>query len=63
MVYKQVTGWPSHKAFLRTPLGLQEAKSKGAFYLSWELTGQTIPVAMISSVLIQTLQPDQSNPK
>ena len=52
-----------YKTFLSTPLGLREAKSKGALYLSWELTGQTIPVAMTSSVLIKTLQPDQSNPQ
>ena len=28
-----------------------------------ELTGQSIPVAMIISLSIKTLQPDQSNPK
>ena len=39
---------------------LQE--TKGAFHLS-ELTGQTISVAMIISLSIKTLQPDQSNPK
>ena len=36
--------------------------SKGALHLS-ELTGQTILVTMIISLLIKTLQPDQSNPK
>jgi len=36
--------------------------SKGAFHLS-ELTGQTITVAMKISLLIKTIQPDQSNPK
>ena len=28
-----------------------------------ELTGQTIPVEMINSLLIKTILPDQSNPK
>ena len=37
-------------------------ESKGALHLS-ELTGQTIPIAMVISLLIKTLQPDQSNPK
>ena len=36
--------------------------SKGAFHLP-ELTGQTIPVVMGNSLLIKTIQPDQSNPK
>jgi len=35
--------------------------AKGAFH-SPELTCETIPVAMIISLLIKTLQPDQSNP-
>ena len=35
---------------------------KGTFHLS-QLTGQTIPVATIISLLIKTLQPDKSNPK
>ena len=35
---------------------------KGAFHLS-QLTGQTIPVTTIISLLIKTLQPDKSNPK
>ena len=42
-----------YKTFLSTLLGLQEAKSKDAFYLSWDLTDQTIPVAMIILVLIK----------
>ena len=33
-----------------------------AFHLS-ELTGRTIPVSMTISLLIKTLQPDQSNPE
>ena len=37
-------------------------ETKGAFHLSG-LTGQTIPGAMIISLLIKTPQPDQSNPK
>ena len=37
-------------------------KAKGAFHLS-ELTGQTIPVAMIISLLIKTLQSDHSDLK
>ena len=36
--------------------------SKGAFHLS-ELTGQTIPIIMRISLLIKTIQPDQSNRK
>ena len=36
--------------------------SKVDFHLS-ELTGQTIPTLMRISLLIKTLQPDQSNPK
>ena len=40
---------------------MQSTLSKSAFHLS-ELTGQTIPVVM-SSLLIKTLQPDQSNPE
>ena len=42
--------------------GTKYLYSWGAFHLS-ELTGQTIPVAMIFSLSIKTLQPDQSNPK
>ena len=34
---------------------------QGAFHLS-ELTGQTIPIVMGISLLIKTIQPDQSNP-
>ena len=41
---------------------IKDVDSQGFFYLS-ELTGQTIPVAMIISLLIKPLQPDQSNPK
>ena len=44
------------------PWEWQNTTSKGAFHVS-ELTGQTIPVTMIISLLIKTLQPDQSNPK
>ena len=40
----------------------RERDTKGAFHLS-ELTGQTIPVVMGISLLIKTIQPDQSNPK
>ena len=40
----------------------REAVGSGAFHLS-ELTGQTIPVEMIISLLITTILPDQSNPK
>ena len=36
--------------------------TKGAFHLS-ELTGQTIPNAMRVSILMKSLQPDQSSPK
>ena len=36
--------------------------TQGAFHLS-ELTGQTLPVVMRISLLIKTIQPDQSNPK
>ena len=36
--------------------------TKGAFHLS-ELAGQTIPVVIRISLLIKTIQPDQSNPK
>ena len=35
---------------------------KGAFHLS-ELTGQSIPVVKRISLLIKTIQPDQSKPK
>ena len=35
--------------------------TKGTFHLS-QLTGQTISIATIISLLIKTLQPDQSNP-
>ena len=42
--------------------GTKYLYSWGAFHLS-ELTGQTFPVAMIFSLSIKTLQPDQSNPK
>ena len=41
---------------------IRNAKSKGAFHLS-ELTGQTLPVVTRISLLIKTIQPDQSNPK
>ena len=34
----------------------------GRFHLS-ELSGQTIPVVLRISLLIKTIQPDQSNPK
>ena len=40
--------------------GLHE--TKGAFHLS-ELTGQTLLVVTRISLLIKTIQPDQSNPK
>ena len=40
----------------------REQDTKGAFHLP-ELTGQTIPVVMGISLLIRTIQPDQSNPK
>ena len=36
--------------------------TKGVFHLS-ELTGQTIPNAMRVSILMKSLQPDQSSPK
>ena len=36
--------------------------TKGAFHLS-ELTGQTIPNALRVSILMKSLQPDQSSPK
>ena len=39
-----------------------EWQTKGAFHLP-ELTGQTIPIVMRISLLIKTIQPDQSNPK
>ena len=39
---------------------VKKLESMGAFHLS-ELTGQTIPVAMIISLSIKTLPPDQSN--
>ena len=42
--------------------GTIDKETKGAFHLS-ELTSQTIPVVMRISLLIKTLQPDQSNPK
>ena len=35
---------------------------QGAFHLS-ELTGQTLPVVTRISLLIKTIQPDQSNPE
>ena len=38
------------------------AEAKGAFHLP-ELTGRTIPVVMRITLLIKTIQPDQSNPK
>ena len=56
-VYTLYTG--DLECLRRRRLGL----SWGAFHLS-ELTGKTsIPVAMGISLLIKTLQPDQSNPK
>ena len=39
-----------------------QAHTKGAFHLS-ELTGQTLLVVTRISLLIKTIQPDQSNPK
>ena len=41
---------------------LPSREAKGAFHLS-ELSGQTIPVVLRISLLIKTIQPDQSNPK
>ena len=42
--------------------GSEKWVTEGAFHLS-ELTGQTIANAMRISILIKSLQPDQSNPK
>ena len=45
-----------------TVFNLWVRDSKGAFHLS-DLTGQTIPTLMRISLLIKTIQPDESNPK
>ena len=37
------------------------AETEGTFHVS-ELTGQVIPVVMKISLLMKTIQPDQSNP-